>query len=72
MNHCYSCLNQLVANPYGQEIGQILKPVVAEEIGQVLKPVVDNHASLQESISKVSSYQNRKAQQSVLRTGNKD
>ena len=52
MNHCYARLNQLVANPYGQDIGQVLKPVVAEEIGQALKPIVD---SLQESVSQVSS-----------------
>ena len=52
MNQCYARLNQLVAN---QDIGQVLKPVVAEEIGQALKPIVDNRASLQESISQVSS-----------------
>ena len=55
MNHCYSRLTQLVANPYGQEIGQVLKPIVSEELTQLLKPVVDNHTSLQKSISKVSS-----------------
>ena len=55
MNQCYARLNQLVANPYGQDIGQVLKPVVAEEIGQALKPIADNCASLQESISQVSS-----------------
>ena len=52
MNHCYAWLNQFVVNPYGQDIGQVLKPVVAEEIGQALKPIVD---SLQESVSQVSS-----------------
>ena len=43
LNHCYSRLNQLTANPNGQDLNQ------------VLKPVVDNHALLQASISKVSS-----------------
>ena len=46
LNHCYSCLTQLIAKPHGG---------TSKDLDQVLKPVVDNHALLQESISKVSS-----------------
>ena len=46
LNHCFSCLNQLTANPHC---------VISKDLDQVLKPVFDNHSLLQESISKVSS-----------------
>ena len=46
LNHCYSRLNQLIANPCG---------VANKELDQALKPVVEKHALLQESILKVSS-----------------
>ena len=46
LNHCFSRLNQLTANPHC---------VTSKDLDQVLKRVVDNHTLLQESISKVSS-----------------
>ena len=39
LNHCFSRLNQLTANPHC---------VTSKDLDQVLKPVVDNHTLLQE------------------------